>query len=474
MISLDRVTYTYPFQTRAAIMDIRLQVAPGEAVLVTGASGCGKSTLIRLANGLCPHFFKGRLEGCVRINGKDNADRRISDIAADIGTLFQDPEHQFFALTVADEIAFAHEWRETSPEGVQRKVCGAAAQFGLGPILSQSVQTLSEGQKQKLALAGVMSLNPRALVLDEPTGNLDPESTLELARTIRGLKESGMAVIVADHRLYWLESVVDRVVVMSEGRIVAEGGFDMLAGRDMGERFGLRRMRVADTRTRLKPIENGNGKIRVADLRFGYDRHPDLFAGESFSLPTGITALIGRNGAGKTTLARLLTGLVRMRSGRLFIGKEAVSPGELRRRTGIVMQNTDHQLHMRTVAEEVSLAAASGRIRRGAPADETMLHKLGLTQASKRHPQSLSGGEKQRLLIACAMARRPEILILDEPTSGLDGRNMRVIADCLRMAARSGTCVLLITHVLELLDLACDYALRIPIQTTATQDKHHV
>ena len=471
MINLCGVSYTYPFQDQNAVEEINLQVKPGEAVLITGASGCGKSTVVRLINGLCPHYFEGRLQGRGVVNGLDNAARRLHEIAMDVGTLLQDPEHQFFAMTVEDEIAFVHEWRGISPAVIRSAVDAAVRLFGLEPIMEKSLSSLSEGQKQKVALAAIMSMEPLALVLDEPTANLDPESTLELALAIGQLKEQGLAVVIADHRLYWLENVVDRVVVMDQGRIVADGPFSILADAELRAARGLRRDRVPDVRPGLGTVDGQDNLVRVRDLRFNYRNGPDLFNGAAFALPRGVTGLLGENGSGKTTLARLLTGLSRMGAGRLSIRGEPTTPKELLRRTGIVLQNTDHQLHMKTVLDEVLVSAWTAAPSDREPLARNWLQRFGLAGLAGRHPQSLSGGEKQRLVIACAMVKQPDILILDEPTSGLDGRNMQLISDAVREAALHGACVLLITHDLELIEAACDYALRLPMETPTTKGK---
>ena len=246
MITLDRVSYTYPMGRHPALQNISLSVEPGEAVLITGASGCGKSTLVRVVNGLCPHYFKGRLEGDVTVDRVSNMDRRLHDISLSVGTLFQDPEHQFFTATVEEEIAFAHEWRETQVPVIRAKVDAAAEQFGLGHLLDRSLFRLSEGEKQRVVLASIVSLGPSVLVLDEPTANLDPETTQELARTIAALKQSGMAVIIVDHRLYWLSDVVDRIYVMEKGRIAATGDFSLLDDKVLRKTYGLRQATVPD------------------------------------------------------------------------------------------------------------------------------------------------------------------------------------------------------------------------------------
>ncbi len=471
MIRFENVTYTYPFRETPAVSEISFEVKPGELVLCTGASGCGKSTLMRLANGLCPHYFQGTLEGRVLIGGEPTGARPINAIAREVGTLFQDPEQQFFALNVEDELAFAHEWQGVAPETIAAKIEAAARAFRIGPILSSSIHELSEGQKQKVGLASILSQGPKALILDEPSANLDPEATEDLARKLAELKARGMAILVVDHRLYWLEGVADRVLVMREGRIAERGGFATLYGDDLRERYGLRAARVDDPRKSLPDCAaepSGNeGGLSVSGLRFAYSGKPPLFDGADVSVPTGVTALVGDNGTGKTTLARLLTGLNAARTGRFAIAGQPVPAAKLLSKVGIVLQNADHQLHMKTVRQEleVSLSLAG----HGANDVPGLLTLFALEGLADRHPQSLSGGEKQRLVIACAFAKRPDVLILDEPTSGLDGRNMRRIADALDQLARRGACILVITHDLELMGLSCTRALRLPLKPGRTE-----
>lgn len=482
MIELNKVTYTYPFQERPAVEDICLSVNPGEAVLVTGASGCGKSTLIRLANGLCPHFYLGRLEGEISRNGLPDQGRgqsgSLSKISATVSTVFQDPELQFFALNVDDEIAFAHEWQGKSGEEIRNIVDDTARRLGITDILSSSIHDLSEGQKQKVAIGSALSLGPAVVVLDEPSANLDPESTRELALLIEDLKARDIAVLVVDHRLYWLKDVVNRVVVMYEGRIAAEGDFSLLADDGLREKYGLRRHQVEDVRWTLPTLPapgSGDGSqsratsdssfetIEVQGLTFGHKKGPLLYEDACFSLPRGVTGIIGDNGTGKTTLARLLTGLTKIKQGKILVAGKETSPKDVLKRSALILQNTDHQLHMNSVLQEIAMAA--GVFTPCKAEKETLtaiLERFGLQQLAHRHPQSLSGGEKQRLVIACGLAAKPDIFILDEPTSGLDGRNMTRIADMIRGAANEGIRVVLITHDLELLDRVCDTALRLP------------
>lgn len=482
MIEFKNVSYTYANTQTPAVSDINFTVAPGELKVVTGASGCGKTTLMRLANGLCPQIYGGRLEGSVTVAGFNVSETPVADLSEVIGTLFQDPEEQFFALNAGDEIAFALRSRSFDPKDVRERTLTAARKLGIEELLTRDIHALSEGQKQKVGLAAILALGPKTLIFDEPSANLDPEATQALARTILELKKEGAAILVVDHRLYWLKEAADAVIVMSQGRIVEEMPFSGLYDDAFRARWGLRKAEVSDAR-RSSPrvgVTSRNTTPRAHDvfsasrIRFAYSDEHIIFDGTGFSVGQGVTALVGDNGTGKTTLARILTGLNKAQ-GNFYIGDQKVGDEGLMPFSGLVLQNADHQLQMRTVAEEVEGAIVAGRVgaskakgwrrlaaMRPRPEDrarvQEILTSLNLLALAERHPQSLSGGEKQRLVIACAVAKDPAILILDEPTSGLDGANMAAIARLMREQADAGRAVFLVTHDLELLE-SCDRAL---------------
>lgn len=461
-IDLKNVTYTYPFASSPAVRNLTLQVQPGELVLCTGVSGCGKSTLTRLINGLAPHYFHGDLQGSVHVNFIDNLTRPIFEISREVGTLFQDPEHQFFALNVEDELAFAHEWRNTPPEWIAKSLHPVIHRFGIDGLLDASVHELSEGQKQKVALAGVLSLAPNILVLDEPTANLDPESTLELAQILGQLKREGITIVVVDHRLYWLRDIADRVVIMQDGTVARETTFTALNSLDIRERYGLREIEVCDVRAGLTPVPllPSDRGLCVSHIDFGYRQRGKLFENFTATFPLGaVIGLLGANGTGKTTLARLLTGLEKISAGSVAFDAQVIEPKKLLRIASLVLQNTDHQLHMKSVRQELEASAVEIPLPQREEAVKQTLEQYSIAHLEHRHPQSLSGGEKQRLVIACATIRNPRLLILDEPTSGLDGRNLDSIARNIRLFASKGCCVLLISHDLELLEQVCTHRL---------------
>jgi energy-coupling factor transport system ATP-binding protein len=392
-------------------------------------------------------------------------------LARHVGTLFQDPERQFFAITVRDELAIGLRWRGWEPDRIEAAVAESVRLFGIEDLMGHTLLGLSEGQKQKVALASLMAARPKLLLLDEPSANLDPESTAELAKILLMLKSKGVALFVADHRLAYMRGVADRVLVMDAGRVVAQGDFGLLEDATLRERHGLRSARVPDKRSLLPDLplpplltnasnarsQENHDFFACRDLTFAYPKRQTVLENINLVFPPGrVIALAGENGAGKTTLARLLTGLEKPSRGRVLAEGREIKPRRLARYAQAVLQNAAHQLRMQTVAAELE-DAISGDVPRGEKSDAILycMERYALSGLARRHPQSLSGGEQQRLAVACAAIRRPRVLILDEPTSGLDGENMRGMAASMERVARDGACVLVITHDLEFMNLVC-------------------
>lgn len=404
--------------------------------------------------------MQGILQGQACVGKHSTHEESPAFLAQTVGSLFQEPERQFFALNVGDEIAFALQWRGWSLPQIAEAVEESAARLGITPLLERSVFELSEGQKQKVALAALLAARPRALLLDEPSANLDPEATADLAHTLDGLKKEGLAIMVVDHRLGWLRATADSVLVLHGGQTVAHGDFSLLDDASLRERYGLRNATTHNPADSLPVQEAGTTAsfFGCRDLSFSYRGSSSVLENVSLNFSPGdIVALTGKNGTGKTTLARLFTGLEKPGSGAVIVCDIAIPAKKLPRHVQVVLQNAGYQLRMRSVAAELDDAAVSlvpdKRIRALKVAHT--LARYGLEALAERHPQSLSGGEKQRLAVACATIRSPDILILDEPTSGLDGKNMRHMAESIRQAAASGAVVIVITHDLELMAEVC-------------------
>ncbi len=479
IIEARELSYSYPFCPEKALEGISFTLEKGEAMLVTGASGCGKSTLLRILNGLIPNHFKGSLGGELKVlDLKFPAPLR--EVSERVGTVLQNPEEQIVATSVAEEVALALEWRSVPENVIRSRVAMSLDAFKLTGLADRSVFNLSSGERQKCVLAAVMASGADIVVMDEPTANLSPEATEDLARLCLAIKSHGITLVVVDHRLYWLRGVLDRLLVLKDGRVAWEGRapvlplgarssksddvLDVLAAENGYAQWGLRSVDVRRPELVDCAALASDAAVEIENLSFRYSKKGEwIYRNFSAALPRGkVTAIVGANGAGKTTLARLLCGLIKPTSGKVVFGGTELSPKERRKRTAFVMQQMDIQLYMHSVEEELVFSAPrSVPMQKRRECAAHWLDVFSLAHLKNRHPHSLSGGEKQRLVVACALMKRPDLLILDEPTSGLDGRNMRIIADVLEEYVAGGGTALLITHDLELLQLVADCRLEV-------------
>ncbi len=460
MIDFKQLSYHYSHQEQPALENINLRVAAGETVLITGPSGCGKSTLGRIINGLIPSHFGGIFSGQALLNGQDLRCASLHSLTQLVGSLFQDPEQQFLSTTVEDEIRLALEWRGHTEGHIQQILDPIVERLGLSQKLKLSLFTLSEGEKQKVALAAILALKPRILMLDEPTANLDHTSIQELLQLLLQLKQEGMTIVLFDHRLYWTKELVDQVHIMEHGTIAHRGPFAELEVRR--ETFGLRSTAPHQITTPLlgaDAMRRATG-LSIRHLDFAFARHSPLFHQFSGGFPAGkVVAIVGANGRGKTTLARIIMGLEKASSGTINIGGLPMAANKRRELCSLVLQNTELQLYMQTVAEELKNAAIHSTTGEELNPKQIgrILEDFQLGGLQQRHPQSLSGGQRQRLVIACALQKEPKVLILDEPTSGLDGGNMALLGQQVHALARRGSAVAMITHDHELINSCCDY-----------------
>jgi len=438
VLELERVSYAYPGQARPALDDVSLRVAPGELVVVVGGSGSGKSTLLRAASGLVPHFHGGSFAGRVKVAGMDTRDQGPGELAAAVGTLFQDPETQVVMGTPRAELAFPLENLGEDPSAVARAVEEAALSLGIAHLLDRSSNELSGGELQRVALGAALAGQPRLLVLDEPTSQLDPVAGDELLTSLRRCNEDfDTAVLLCEHRLERCLAGADRVVALVAGRIACDAppseflawagdhapelqtpGARLLRGLGLAPVPGVKRARASLRDQALMPeAAPAPEPARVRSRRWGR-RSPSVSALSlrgvwyepgggrailrdlSLEIATGErVALMGRNGAGKSTLLRHAAGLSRPTRGRI----------EASGRVALLLQNpTDYLVH-ETVAEEASADA-----RAAAGLDPSL---------ASRHPRDLSGGERQRLALAIVLdvpADPPAVVCLDEPTRGMD------------------------------------------------------
>lgn len=524
MIELRRVSFQYGAECEveceamhacahdhanaSELIDINLSINTGELLVLTGPSGCGKTTLLRLINGLVPRFYHGRIQGEILLDGDSFEHKELYDLAQVVGTVFQNPKSQFYNVDTTGELAFACENQGMPEEDIYQRIDATVADLHLENLMDRDLFQLSDGEKQKIACASLEVAGLKIMLLDEPSANLDFDATLMLKKLILHWKQQGRTIVVAEHRIAYLWDIMDRLVVMKQGRIarIMTAASDALiahaasaaptsrvAQKDELSDVDLQAMSLR-TRTLESPLQiklpsviEGDQVISIKNVSYSYSSdtayttHHTPFAAASHSLTipslaiaqNQITAIVGNNGAGKTTFLNCLCGLEKRCKGSFEYEGHALSARARKALCFMVMQNTANQLFTESVLDEVLISLPKGNV--GLPkgarnnkldtnkqdAAMQILRALDLATLANRHPQSLSGGQKQRLAIACALAAGRKILLLDEPTSGLDYAHMQELAQLLSKLQAMCTTIVIVTHDSELIHACCTRLIRI-------------
>ncbi len=463
MIDLKKVSFRYKNtdalgkeQKTRGVDGLTLHVEKGEFVVLAGDSGCGKTTVTRLINGLVPHYYEGELSGEARVCGIDVRTAGIGDLAERVGSVFQNPRSQFFNVDTTSEMAFVSENLCIDPEKIRADIRRAAVNMKIEGLMDRSIFALSGGEKQKIACASVAVAEPEIMVLDEPSSNLDAAGIEELRKVLALWKARGKTVVVAEHRLYYLAELADRLILLRDGEITEEIGRERL--RTLTEEElkarGLRTLSVLPLprKTGADGCENDEDSLICRDFDFHYKNSENGIRFSKLRFPRGkITAITGQNGAGKSTFARVLCGLEKKAKGRVIFGGRDWPNKKRPELCYMIMQDVNHQLFTDSVLEEVRLSVPKSvpEAQRDLLAGE-VLEKLDLSALADTHPMALSGGQKQRVAIAGAVVSGNPVLLFDEPTSGLDLRHMQQVAQLLRRLKEAGRTVLVITHDTEL------------------------
>lgn len=432
VIKAEGLSFKYN-ESEEGIFDISFEVMKGEAVLITGNSGCGKSTLLKCLNKLIPTITEGELQGKLYINGEDYAKVKMYDLNKEVGSVFQNPRSQFFTENSTAELVFPMENYGMSKEKMRQKLGALKEEFGLLKVIGRDIFTLSSGERQLLALASSLTMDQKILIFDEPSANLDYGNATRLGILIDKLKTQGYTIIVADHRFYYLNGYIDKVLFMEQGRMI------VFESEDEFKKSGYD-TRSFDLFSLGLPFNNAKvvGKDIVAELNdISYkgiikDINLKLYKHE-------VVGLVGSNGAGKTTLAKILCESNKPDSGKVI---KSTLPF-------FIMQDPDYQLFGTSVDNELSLVKNDQE--KIAECEE----HLGLVPYRYKHPFDLSGGQKQRLQIAMALICDRDLIIFDEPTSGLDVYSMQRVSDeIVKLKEHAG--VLVISHDYEFLRHVAD------------------
>ncbi len=474
---VDNLSFRYRDRQGTAIHNASFEANPGEVLLIAGASGCGKTTLVRCINGLIPRSYKGEMEGKILVFGEEVKDWKLSQISQKVGTVLQDPERQILGTKVLNEIAFGLENLGMSRSEIFTRVDEALEFLKITHLRERETFNLSGGEKQKVALAGILAMRPSIVLLDEPLASLDPASAQDTLDAVRALADQGLSILMVEHRV---EDVLrirpERVMYMSDGEVRYLGD---VAGLSRVVNYREVKLPAEDIVERAKldtpPAEitvlpGAVGKaaekealVQFENVAFGYDIDREVLHGLNIDINSGdVIAVLGPNGAGKTTFVKHAIGLLKPKSGRVLVDghdtREA-SVAQIAHTLGYVFQSPSHMLFAPTVREELAFGPTNMKHAKeqiGLEVKEA-LKIVNLSEKENDPPLALSFGQQKRVSIAAILAMHSKILVMDEPTAGQDYQNyMNFMDSILQMPAFEA--ILFITHDV---DLAAIYANRI-------------
>jgi energy-coupling factor transport system ATP-binding protein len=519
IIELRDVSFSYEGPSSQdgdmALSHVSLSVGRGEFVGVIGPSGAGKSTLASVMSGAIPHHYRGALYGATLVDGRDTCEVTLTDISRIVGSVLQDIDTQMVASVVEDEMLFGLENFGVPHDQIEERVSQTLQTVGISDLRDREIATLSGGQKQKVAIAAILALQPRVLLLDEPTAALDPASSTLVFDTLQNVnREAGITVVVIEQKVALLSRYCDRLLVMSRGSLVLDGTPRQVFAH--GERLrGIgvdspRVARVYNSLARHGLVEGGEpcltvpeaerlvaglvgdsprqvteGNFRAGSRHVAATRpHSEgaepvvLLQDVCFGYPNGgatvdnldmcvypgeVVGIVGQNGAGKTTLTKLLNGLLRPSSGSVRMAgldTHEVPTSAIAAHCATLFQNPDYQLCKDTVLEEVAFGLTLQGVdeKDARERASAVIEHFGLP--ADEAPFSLSRGQRQMVALASVVVMEPEVVLLDEPTSGLDYRECMTVMDTVSKMAERGCAVIMVCHDMEVVS---DFAERIVV-----------
>jgi len=476
-LRIENLSFRYRSRADLALRSISFEAAAGQVLLIAGASGCGKTTLIRCINGLIPNSYKGEIQGGIWVQGKPIQGLSLARISQMVGTVLQDPERQILGTRVINEVAFGLENLHLSREEILSRVDEALTRLNILHLKDRETFHLSGGEKQKVAIAGVLAMRPLVLLLDEPLASLDPASAQETLQMVRRLADDGMTVLMVEHRVEDVLNIhPETAMFLDEGEIRYYGPTAGLYRAVDYHRIKLPAPLILERAVKdpvpepvTRQLEAAKAGIpnrtlvRFEGVRFGYEENQTVLAGINLEIRRGdIIAVLGPNGAGKTTLVKHAIGLLKPKAGRVLVdGRDThqISVAEVAHTLGYVFQSPSHMLFAETVRAELAFGPTNLKhppeeIEKDVREAIRIVHLEGFEE---NPPLALSFGQQKRVSIAAILAMRSRILVMDEPTAGQDYKNYMEFMDAI-LKLPGFEAVLFITHDI---DLAVIYANRV-------------
>ena len=446
MLTLENLSLFYE-QDKKVLDDINLIVADGECVLLTGESGSGKSSIINSINGLAFEYENAKFSGSIKVDNKDLKGMELYEISLMISSVFQNPKTHFFNVDTTLELLFYLENIGLDRKEMESRMEDMLKIFPIKHLLGRSIFNLSGGEKQILCVAACYISGCKIIVLDEPSSNLDDTYIDILKEMLQILKNKGITLIIAEHRIYYLTDLADRIILVRKGELFKELTKDELLNSE--KQLGLRSAIKTNLKVQSKSVGND---LNIKKLEYNFKDGSGLKI-EDISFGLGnIYGITGKNGCGKSTFLRVMTGLDDKGKSEITFNGKILNKKDRLKNSSLVMQDVNHQLFTDSVEEEIKLGVkdlSQDRL-------DKVLFGLELTELKDRHPMSLSGGQKQRVAIASVLCKKSRFIFFDEPTSGMDYKNMIRISKLIKEMSTKDNIIFIVSHDNEFLNETAD------------------
>ena len=482
IISIGHLKYRYPGMNKLALDDINVEIEQGEIIGVIGRSGSGKSTLAQALIGLVPNFYRGAYGGRVRVGEKVVGECPVEQMCEDVGMIFQNPFTQLSGAkdNVYGEVAYGLQNLGIPRDEIHRRVEKVLKKLGIWEYREKNPFLLSGGQMQRVAIASMLVMNPKVMIFDEPTSQLDPRATKEIFSIVEDMAKEGKTIIIVEQKIELMARHCDKLLVLEGGKCIAFGKTEEVLQRtDLGIAPPIyvriareHNIKTAQGRypiTAEEFLQSVNQKVnlsldekresyqaeevfRIQEMDFSYVEDSPIFSNFSLSLDARSTAIVGENGAGKTTLVKLLKGLLSPQKGDILYGRENIKEktvASLAKEVGYVFQNPDDQIFQSNVLQEVMFGPKNLGMKNAEEMANEALEMVGLSHQAQANPYDLSLQERKMIAIASVIAMDPKVMILDEPTIAQDSVGKDRIANIIKVLRAKGKCVIAILHDMD-------------------------